>query len=105
MEVNFQFQLVLFLGTVYEAQILRDDLVEDETSNGRLDDTSLRCAIRHRAGYSYFDTGMQGNNLVLVDALECHALALGARTFLGQIVDTEYHILGRNGYRTTIGRF
>ena len=58
-----------------------------------------------------FDTGMQGNNLVLVcknrlvDALECHALALGARTFLGQIVNTKYHILGRNGYRTTIGRF
>ena len=53
---------------------------------------------------------MQGNNLVLVcknrlvDALECHALALGARTFLGQIVDTKYHILGRNGYGSTIGR-
>ena len=28
-----------------------------------------------------------------------------ARTLLCQIVDTKNHILGRNGYRTTIGRF
>ena len=37
--------------------------------------------------------------------MEYHALALGARSFLGQVIDSEDHILRRNGHRATVGRF
>ena len=110
MEINLKYQLVARNASVNEAQILRDDLVEDKTAKGGLYNTGFLGAVRHGLGYSYFDAGVQGHSSVLVcknclvHALEDHALAGCARALLGQIVDTKYHILGRNGYRTTIRR-
>ena len=54
---------------------------------------------------------MKSNCLILISqdrfilALEAHTFTGCSRSLLGQIVNTKYHILRRNGYRTTIRRF
>ena len=41
MEVNLQLQLVALDASVHKSQILRDNLIENEASNGRLYNTGL----------------------------------------------------------------
>ena len=110
MEVNLQLQLVALDASVHKSQILRDNLIENEASNGRLYNTGLLRSVRHLSCHSHLNLGVERYLLVLVGqdclvhALERHALALHARSLLGQVVDTKDHILGRNGHRASVGR-
>ena len=109
-EVNLQLQLIALDASVHKAQILRDDLVKDKASHRGLYHSSLNGSVRHLLLHSYFYLGVQRYFLVLIGknglvyVLEGHALSLYARSFLCQVVDTENHILGRNGHRASVGR-
>ena len=52
---------------------------------------------------------MQGQRLVFISqncfiqTLKALSFALGSGSFLCQVIDTKYHILGRNGNRAAIG--
>ena len=56
------------------------------------------------------DTGMQGAGFIFISqngfvyALEVFSFADRTGTFLGQVINTKDHILGRYGYRSAIGR-
>ena len=110
MEVYFQLQLILRNGAVNESKVLRNDLVKDETSYSRLDDTGLYCAVGHGAAYPYLYPAVESNHMVLVSqdglvyALENAALTRRSRSLLGQVVNTKNHILGRNCHRAAVRR-
>ena len=110
MEVYFQLQEVLGITSVYKSQILRQNLIEDETSQCRLYRSGDRLTCCIYLAHADMNAGMQCQRLVLI-CQNCFVYALEILTFadrtgslLGQIVDTKYHILGRNGYGSTIGR-
>ena len=109
-EINFQYQLIARNRTVYEAQILRQNLVKEETAQGRFYDTGHLGSVSQGSGYADLDSGLQTDDFILisqdgfVQVLEELAFAFASRTLLGQIIDTKDHILGRNGYRTAVRR-
>ena len=109
MEINFQFKEILILASVYESQILTDDLIENETSQRGLNDTGFHFAVFIDSLTFYFNLCMQGNLMIFVSndcfvhVLECFSFAFCTRTLLCQVIDTKNHILRRYGYRTTIG--
>ena len=53
---------------------------------------------------------MKGHNAVFIGqdrfifALKVFSFSRSSRSFLGQVIDTQNHILGRNGHRTAVGR-
>jgi len=74
--------------------------------NDTCDNFSFRSCLYH----TDTNLGVQCDRFIFIskncfiNALEYLVFALCTRSFLCQIVNTEDHILGRNGYRTTIGR-
>ena len=110
-EVYFQQQLAAFGLAVYKPQILRDNLVKQQSSKCCIDHSCLLTSVRHGLLYADLNSGVQGNIFIFIGqdgfahAPEEHALALCSRSFLGQIVDTKHHILGRNGNRAAVRRF
>src|SRR5699024_8467402 len=107
MEIYLKQQLVSFLLSVYKSKILWNDLIKQESSQCRLDHTALYGSVRHSLVYADFDLGMKGNCLVLIsqqrliDALERFPFSFCPRTLLGQIIDTQYHILRRHRNRAS----
>ena len=97
-EIHLQLQLVLRDTAVYKAQILRQDLVENKSSQRRLDHARLIRAV-HILRHADFNLTLQRDNAVfiskncLIYALEELALALRARSLLREVVDTKDHIL------------
>ena len=110
-EINLKRKLVTRNRTVYVSQILRQNLIEEESSECGAYVLLHYSTIFHLFFAADGNLGLQGNVSVLVcqdgfvHIAEEASFALLARTLLCQIVDTKNHILGRNGYRTTIGRF
>ena len=109
-EINFQLECIFRILAVYEPEILRDDLVEQETSQCTGNIAGDRLAVLERLLHTDRDPGLQRNVLVfigkdrLIQACKMHSLALHARTLLRQVINTEDHILGRNRDRTAVGR-
>ena len=102
-EVNLRKNLVARNRTIHETEILRDDLIENQTADGGIYNTldDLLCAILrlYNLADSALDQGVHRDVAILlcenrlIDALEEHALVRLTRTCLRNIVDTEYHIL------------
>ena len=102
-EVNLRKNLVARNRTIHEAEILRDDLIENQTADGGIHNAldNLLCAILrlYDLADSALDQGVHRDVAILlcedrlVDALEEHTLVRLTRTRLCNIVDTEYHIL------------
>ena len=99
MEIYFQLHFVFRNASVYKAQILRQDLVEQETSQCRLYRTGLCCTVRHGLCHTHFDSGLQSQCFVFISkdcfvhALEVLAFSDRTRSFLCQVVNTKNHIL------------
>ena len=110
MEIYFQFQVIFRIHSFYISEILWQNLIEQKTSQCCIDRSGNSCSIRSLLGNSYMNLGMKRNDPILVcqdcfiHRLEEFAFSKITRSLLGQIVDTENHILGRNGYRATIRR-
>ena len=48
MEVNLKRKLIAFHFSVYKSQILRDNLVKEQTSQSSVYYPRLHCTVRHR---------------------------------------------------------
>ena len=111
MEVNFKIKELFRSLSLYKSKILADDFVEDETAECRFYVSGYGGAILERNGTTHLNSCVKGNCTVLVCkncfvyAAEHLTLTEITRLLEGQVVDTENHILGGNGYRTTIRRF
>ncbi len=109
MKIHFQLQEVLRDTSVHESQVLGQDLIEQESSQGGLHiaryGLSGPILLRHPDS----DPGMQGTCLILISqdgfihALEELAFSHGTGSLLGKVVDSQHHVLGRNRHRTSIG--
>ncbi len=109
MEIHFQLQIVLRIVPLHKTQILGQNLIEQKPSQRGLHIAAYRLALRRPLGHPHFDAGMQGNHLVLIrqnrliHILEILALALNTGSLLGQIVNTQHHILRGHRHRTAVG--
>ena len=109
-EIHLKLQLVFRNATVYEAQILRKNLIEKESSQCGIYISGNFSAILHLLRRADGDLRLQGNVFILIckDCLvyimEEHTFAARSRSLLGQVVNTENHILRRNRYRTSVRR-
>ena len=102
-EVNLRKNLVARNRTIHEAEILWDDLIENQTTyrsiHNALDDLLAAILRLYDLADSALDQGVHRDVAILlcedrlVDALEEHTLVWLTRTRLCNIVDTEYHIL------------
>ena len=98
-EINFQLQVVVVALSIDESQILRKNLVEDQASQRGLDLAGVLSPIGQINRAANPDSGMVVDDLVLkgqkrlVDAREMLALAGLSLALLGQIVNTQNHIL------------
>ena len=107
-EVNLRLQLVLRLGAIHKAEVLRNDLIEEDASRGSLLNFRTLFAVRALLREADLNLGLQCDLVVrvseqrLVRALEAHTLALCAVALLSQVVDAENHILGRNRDRSAV---
>ena len=96
MEVNLELHGIFRNGTIYKAQILRQNLIEDETSEGRLNSSLLNASVSHLLLHTDFDSGLEGQDLVLicenclVDALEVFALLRSNPVF--PVSDSRYQV-------------
>ena len=52
MEVNLKGKLIAFYFSVHKSQILRDDLVKEQTSQRCVNNTCLHSSVRHCLGYA-----------------------------------------------------
>ncbi len=108
--VDLKLELILRLAAVDKAQILRDDLIEEESSEGRGDKRAVNAPVLHLPADPHRYAGLQGQIPVLIgkqclaDTLEDTSLALCPGSFLGQIVDTQNHVLRRDRDRSAVRR-
>ena len=99
MKINFQFKEILILASIYESQVLADDLIENETSQCGLNDTGFHLTVFIDSLTFYFNLCMQGNLMIFISndcfvhVLECFSFAFCTRTLLCQVIDTKDHIL------------
>ncbi len=107
--IHFQFQQVFRFAPVYKAQILRNDLIEQETSQCGFHDTGNLLPFRVFLCHSHLDAGMQRTFAVLIgkdrfiDISVGISLTNGARPLLCQIIDAQYHILRRHRHKSAVG--
>ena len=111
LEVDFQFQEVFRIGTVYKTKVLHDDFIKQNPSHGTVYNTASHGSIRSASSTFYFDFGMKGNHSVFIGK-KCFIFGFKAFSFSffpfffhGQIIYTKDHILRRNGHRRSIRRF
>ena len=94
MEIYLQLQLIARNAAIHKAQILGQDLVEDETAHGGLDDIGQLCSVRQLLAHAHLNAGLKLDDAILVSEnrfvyiLKGLALSDAARALLGQVVDT-----------------
>ena len=90
--------------------LVGDDAIDDDTTDRGLHDMFELVTFSIAVINEHLHLGMQvAATLVVGDdglfgTVECQSLALGSRTNLGDIVQTEHHVLRRHGDRSTVGR-
>ncbi len=83
---------------IEEAHLLGDNLIDDDTTHGSLDHAVLQFAV-HQVLHNHLDRSVEVaaalvvGNQSLLSTIESESLALGTRTELGNIVETQHHIL------------
>ncbi len=109
-EIHFQRQLVAGDGAVHKAKVLIQNLIEEEAAERgvdiRADGVSVRilsfAADRYKRVKIQFTVLISQNGFVHVAV--GRTLALRTRTDLCQIINTQNHILRRNGHGAAVGR-
>ena len=95
---------------IEEAYLLGDDLISNDTTNRGLyhalaKGSILKLVVDHHKYWSmYIDALFIVCNDGFLGTIELQTCTLCARTKLGDIVQTEHHVLRRNGDRCTVGR-
>ena len=108
-EHDFEVELLGRVRTVYETEILRNALVEDQAARGRVYDSGLGLAA-HLLGQTNLDRRMDADNALvishksLIDVAEYLAGARLGVAVDGQIVGAEDHILRRDSNRLAVLR-
>ena len=113
-EVNLRKQSVLRDASVDKTEILRNNFVEEQSSDSCIDDAfqHLFFTVFGNPFFSHLTTNlrMQGYKVILISKnrfvyrLKEHSLSGVSLSFLGQIIHTQYHILRRYGNHTAVGR-
>ena len=99
MEVYFQRQCIFRDASVYEAQILRQNLVEDKSAQCGLYILYNRIAIPILTLNTYCNSGVKCDDTIFISKncfvyiLKELAFSCCTRSFLSQVVNTKYHIL------------
>ena len=99
MEIYFKLHFIFRNASVYKSQILRQDLIKQETSQCRLYRSGHAGTIRHCLYHTHFDSGLQCQCFVFISkncfvyALEEFSFSDCTRSFLCQVVNTQNHIL------------
>ena len=95
---------------VNERNLFRHVLVHDDAAGGGLDHLGALAGVLLVLGQADEDGGMHVDDLFVIGddyflgAVELEAVALCTGTLLGDVVQTQHHILGGNGNRRTVGR-
>ena len=100
-----------FLGDdgVDEAYFGRDDFVDDDATDGGLDEVTNGESVFVEVVDEHLDGGVHGDTLLIVGddgffgSVEGEAGSLGAGTELGDVVETEHHVLGGDGDGGAVG--
>ncbi len=109
-EIHFQKQGVFLLRPVHKPQILGDNLVENKTANRRLHKPALHGSAFHGLIHPHLNPGVEGDYPVFISQdsfvyiLKCLPFTQAPRTFLGQVINPQHHILGRHGHQAAVGR-
>ena len=107
-KVNFKLKEVLRHASVYISKILRNDLIEQESSECRLYKTGNSLAVSVLLLHSDLDLGLKFDISVLIskdcfiNTLKALALAKSSGSLLCKVVNTKYHILCRYVYRAAV---
>ena len=110
MEIHFQFQHIFRVASVHISQILRQDLIEKESAQGRLYIAGHNFSVSGLFGHSHRNPGVQCTNLIfigenrLVHILKELAFAQSTGSFLCQVVDSQHHILRGHRHRAAVRR-
>ena len=108
LESNLKIKLLFGVVSVNKAKILRNMLVEKNTSYSSVDYLSFGMISAYILGNSNLDSRVDCNitfivsHNSLVEVTEYFTLALFAGLVDSKIIRTEYHILSRNCNRTTV---
>ena len=100
-----------FLGDdgVDEAYFGGDDFVDDDTTDGGFDEVTNGESVFVEVVDEHLDGGVHGDTLLIVGddgffgSVEGEAGSLGAGTELGDVVETEHHVLGGDGDGGAVG--
>ena len=108
LEADFEIKLLFGVVSVNEAKILRNMLVEKNTSYSSVDYLCFGMISAYVLGNSNLDSRVDRNipfivsHNSLIEVTEYFTLALFAGLVDSKIIRTEYHILSRNCNRTTV---
>ena len=110
MEIHLQLQHILLLGPIHKAQVLRNDLVENKAAHRGFHNPALYTAVLHLLFHPRLNTGVKRHHSVLIGknrlihTLKCLALTLAAWPLLGQIIDSQHHVLRWNCHQSSVRR-
>ncbi len=108
--IYLKLQVILVTFPCHEAQILRDYLIKEKPAQGCVYNTLYRPSVRELSFDTHPDLALKGNVFVfisqhgLVHVFEGFALTGFAVTLLGKVINTQDHILRRNGNRCPVRR-
>ena len=108
LEADFEIKLLFGVVSVNKAKILRNMLVEKNTSYRSVDYLCFGMISAYVLGNSYLDSRVDRNipfivsHNSLIEVTEYFTLALFAGFVDSKIIRTEYHILSRYCNRTTV---
>ena len=108
LESDFEIKLLFGVVSVNEAKILRNMLVEKNTSYSSINYLCFGMISAYVLGNSYLDSRVDRNipfivsHNSLVEVTEYFTLALFAGLVDSKIIRTEYHILSRYCNRTAV---
>ena len=108
MEIHFQLQKVLRIASVHISQILRQDLIKEESAEGGLHIAGYFLTVSRLLRHSDRDSGMKGTYFILigknrlVHVLKELSFSLCTGSLLCQIIDTQHHILRGHRHRAAV---
>ena len=109
-KLDFQLEHILRLAAVNITQILRNRIIENDSTHGRFNQLRVSFAVDYFR-FANFNFRVQTNDAFVIGhhrlfhAGKSFSLAGFSIFFQCQIIRTKHHILRWNRYRATVGRF